>query len=546
MSETLRPTTKPSSAADPNSMGAAPNGPRKPGKKGQAVTNTAILRVEGVSKAFGVVNALSDVTMDFRAGEVLALVGENGAGKSTLMRLIEGVFAPDQGKILVDGAAVALSSPRNAHDLGIRVIHQEPEIVAHMTVGENIYIGHLPKRAGVLLDRVALVAQTTRLLAEFGMAQELSPEQMCEGLGPAQRQMIEIMRAVHAGGRVIAFDEPTSSLTEAEAQRLFGIIARLREGGAAIIYISHRLPEIIQLADRIGVLRDGRLVDLSAADQATVESITRLMVGRDLSEMFPARTRHSDREVLRVEGMTTDYVTDISFSLHAGEVLGLGGLMGAGRSELAKGLFGFHKRHKGQVVIDGVILPSSNTAAAIMAGLGFAPEDRKEEALLLMQSILDNAVLCVPDLVSNKGFFNRGKAAALIGGLSAQLSIKAPNLDTPVSRLSGGNQQKVVLARWLARSPKVLILDEPTRGIDVGAKSEIYTLIRQLTRAGLGVIVISSEMPELIGISDRILVIANGRITAELTGTAISEEAILRSAMPQTATRAHSAEGMTV
>jgi L-arabinose transport system ATP-binding protein len=518
--------------------------PARPATLGEHVVDAReILRVEGVSKAFGVVQALSDVTLDFRASEVLAIVGENGAGKSTLMRLIEGVFSPDQGCIFVDASMVTLGSPRAAHDLGIRVIHQEPEIVPHMTVGENIFIGRLPRWAGGFLDRAALAAQTTRLLVQFGMAGELSPEQMCEGLGPAQRQMIEIMRAVHAGGRIIAFDEPTSSLTEAEARRLFGIIARLRAEGAAIVYISHRLPEIIQLADRIAVLRDGRLVDVSPAQGASEESITRLMVGRDLSEMFPARTPHSDRVVLRVEGMTTDHVTDISFTLRAGEVLGLGGLMGAGRSELAKGLFGFHKRHSGRVVLDGVDLASGDTAGAILAGLGFAPEDRKQEALLLLQSILDNAVICVPDLVSQAGFFSHGKAIGLIGGIATKLSIRAPSLDTPVSRLSGGNQQKVVLARWLARAPKVLILDEPTRGIDVGAKSEIYGLIRQLTRAGLGLVVISSEMPELIGLSDRIVVIANGRIAAELSGEAINEEAILRAAMSQSAT-AQPANGM--
>lgn len=501
-----------------------------------------ILRVEGISKAFGPVKALQNVSLEFRPGEVLALVGENGAGKSTLMRLIEGVFPPDQGAIVVDGRPVTFAAPRDAHDLGIRVIHQEPEIVAQMTVGENIYIGHLPRRAGFLLDQSVLEAQTNRLLADFGMAQELSARQLCEGLGPAQRQMIEIMRAVHAGGRVIAFDEPTSSLTEAEAQRLFGIIARLRAEGVAVIYISHRLPEILQLADRIAVLRDGQLIDVSPAAGASVDGITRLMVGRDLSEMFPARAGRADRVVLHVDGMTTDHVTDISFDLHAGEVLGLGGLMGAGRSELAKGLFGFHRRHAGTVVLDGVALPSGNTAAAIMAGMGFAPEDRKEEALLLLQSILDNAVICVPDLVSKSGFYSRAKAMRLIGGLAGQLSIRAPGLDTPVSRLSGGNQQKVVLARWLARAPKVLILDEPTRGIDVGAKSEIYALIRQLTQTGLGVIVISSEMPELIGLSDRVLVIAGGRITTELSGQAITEEAILRAAMPHAAL-ANSIEG---
>lgn len=497
------------------------------------MSDQVFLTVENISKSFGVVKALKTVDLNFCKGEVLALVGENGAGKSTLMRIIEGVFASDTGRIMVEGETVTFSGPRDAHDYGIRVIHQEPEIVPHMTVGENIFIGQMPRIAGILLDRRQLYTQTAKLLAEFGMAQELAPDQLCEGLGPAQRQMIEIMRAVHAGGKLIAFDEPTSSLTDEEARRLFAIIRRLREHGSAVVYISHRLNEIIELADRVAVLRDGTLIEVLPAKGITEEIITRKMVGRDLAEMFPARAGRQEKVVLSVENMTTDHVRDISFQVHAGEVLGIGGLMGAGRSEIAKGVFGFHKRHKGRVVLDGAELPSGDTAAAILAGMGFAPEDRKEEALLLAQSILDNAVLCVPDLVTQAGFYSKKKANGLISGIAQSLSVKAPSLDTPVGRLSGGNQQKVVLARWLARQPKVLILDEPTRGIDVGAKSEIYALIRNLTRSGLGVIVISSEMPELIGLSDRMVIVAEGRITAEFTAGDITEEDIIRAAMPK-------------
>lgn len=496
------------------------------------MTKPEFMSVENISKGFGVVKALTGVSLDFRAGEVLALVGENGAGKSTLMRLVEGVFQPDEGQIVVGGQRQSFDGPRDAHKLGIRVIHQEPEIVPQLSVGENIFIGELPKYLGLLLDRRTLAAKTARLLSDFGMDKELSPTQRCEGLGPAQRQMIEIMRAVHAGGRLIAFDEPTSSLTDAEARRLFTVIHRLREQGVAVVYISHRLNEIIELADRIAVLRDGRLVDLAPAADASVASITRKMVGRNLSEMFPPKEGRTESTVLTVQGMVTDHVTDISFGLQAGEVLGIGGLMGAGRSELAKGLFGYHRRSAGSVVLDGVALPPGDTAAAIVAGMGFAPEDRKEEALLLMQSILDNAVICVPDLVTRHGLFSKSKALGLISDIAKQMAVKAPSLDTAVGRLSGGNQQKVVITRWLARQPKVLILDEPTRGIDVGARSEIYALIRNLTKTGLGVIVISSEMPELIGLSDRVLVLAGGRITAELGSQDLTEENILRAAMP--------------
>jgi L-arabinose transport system ATP-binding protein len=502
---------------------------------------TPFLRTEGLSKHFGPVRALIDVSIDVRAGQVLALVGENGAGKSTLMRLLEGVFAPTRGKILVDGQEMRFSQPREAHAAGIRVIHQEPEIVPDLTVAENIFAGALPRRGRYFLDWSTLYAKTVELLKTFGMASELRPRQLCRGLGPAHRQMIEIMRAVQAGGRMIAFDEPTSSLTDEESRRLFAIIRRLRDEGVGIIYISHRLPEITALADRVVVLRDGALVDDLPAEGVTQQQITRLMVGRPLSDMFPDREPATGDVVLKVDRMTTEYVHDTSFELRRGEVLGIGGLIGAGRSELAKGVFGFHRRTAGTVTIDGVELPAGDTAAAIAAGIGFAPEDRKDEALLLLQTILENAVLCVPQKVSNGGFFSRSKAHALISDISGQMRLKASSLDAPITSLSGGNQQKVVLTRWLACDLKVLILDEPTRGIDVGAKSEIYDLIRKLTdEQGLGVIVISSEMPELLGLSDRVLVMSDGRIQAHFNRSEANEEDVMQAAIPQVQT-AHGA-----
>jgi len=498
------------------------------------VNKPVMMAVADVTKNFGVVQALRGVSLDFRAGEVLALVGENGARKSTLLRIMEGVFPPDQGCVMAGREERNFKNPREAHAEGVRVIHQEPEIIPHMSVGENIFLGALPNFAVAFLNKSRLMRETHELLARFGMEHELRPDQPCSGLGPAQRQMIEIMRAVRAGGKVIAFDEPTSSLTDEEARRLFAIIRDLRVQGAAIIYISHRLNEIISLADRIAVLRDGELVDLMPGEGVSEEKITRKMIGRDLKQMFPRKEDAKGRVILEVDKMTTDHVQDISFTLHQGEVLGIGGLMGAGRSELAKGLFGFHRRLSGRITLDGQDLPSGDVAAAIQAGMGFAPEDRKEEALLLMRSILDNSVLCVGNQIVRGGFYSRKLAAQLITGIASRLAIKAPSLDTPVGRLSGGNQQKVVLARWLVRKPKLLILDEPTRGIDIGAKSEIYVLIRSLTQAGVGVMVISSEMPELIGLSDRILVIAEGKISTQLSSANLNEENILRAAMPAT------------
>ncbi|WP_306118201.1 MULTISPECIES: sugar ABC transporter ATP-binding protein [unclassified Roseitalea] len=496
------------------------------------MSTAEILTLKGVSKAFGVVQALDGVSLDLRAGECLALVGENGAGKSTLTRIIEGVFAPDAGQLLLDGKPVQFSGPRESHRAGIRVIHQEPEIIADVSVAENVFPGALPARLGGLVDRARLHARTAELLRLFGMEREMTPTQICAGLGPAQRQMIEIMRAVHAGGRVIAFDEPTSSLTGEETERLFAVIRRLRADGVAVVYISHRLAEVVALCDRVAVLRDGKMIDVVPIDETSEEDITRKMVGRTLTEMFPGRAPPGDATVLSVRAMTTEHVSDISLQLRAGEVLGIGGLVGAGRSELARGIFGVGARLAGSVELEGKPLPSGSPGDAILAGIGLAPEDRKHEALLLMRSILDNAVLCIPDRVSRGGLFDRRRAEGIVAPIAERMRVKAPSLHTQVSNLSGGNQQKVVLTRWLARAPKVLILDEPTRGIDVGAKSEIYRLIADLARNGLGIIVISSEMGELLGLSDRILVMSEGRITAELEGAAMTEDAILRAAMP--------------
>jgi L-arabinose transport system ATP-binding protein len=492
-----------------------------------------LLALDGISKRFGTVQALEDVSLSFRSGEVLALVGENGAGKSTMMRVVEGVFPCDSGQIVFAGAPVNFREPREAHLRGIRVIHQEPEIVPYLTVAENIFMGDMPRRAGLFLDWSGLEARTWDVLSAFGMEHDLRPRQLCESLGPAQRQMIEIMRAVRAGGRLIAFDEPTSSLTDDEARRLFAVIRRLRSDGVSVIYISHRLPEIIEMADRIAVLRDGRLVGILAARDASEESIARLMVGRDLTGLFRRSRRSIGDAVLTLDRLTTDHVREVSLSVRRGEVLGIGGLMGAGRSELAKAIVGYDRRKGGSVTMAGSPVPANSPADAIRCGIGFAPEDRKREALLLFRSILDNASLCIPDKVSDFGLFSRKRALSVIEGLARKLAIKAPSLDEPVSRLSGGNQQKVVLTRWLARQPSLLILDEPTRGIDIGAKSEIYRLIDELATHGMAVILISSEMPELIGLADRVAVMAGGEVTGMLEGDAVTEDRILELAMPR-------------
>jgi L-arabinose transport system ATP-binding protein len=498
---------------------------------------TPLLEVRGVGKRFGVVQALSDVTLPIRAGEILALVGENGAGKSTLTRIIEGVYQPDTGDVVIDGAPVRLRAPADAHAAGIRVIHQEPDIFPDLSVAENLFVGDLRGVGGIFLDSADLARRTRALLARFGLEHALSPWTLAGRLGPARRQLLEIMRALRAGVRLLALDEPTSSLTDDEARLLFGVVQQLRREGVALIYISHRMPEIRTLADRVAILRDGRLVacrpiaDLSEAD------IVHLMVGRAVNAMFDRPPAPVGRVALETRGLTTARVRDINLEIRAGEVVGLGGLNGAGRSELALAIFGQDRLTAGSVLVDGAEIRLRSPADAIAAGIGLAPEERKGQALLLMRSVAENITLCVPERVSRFGFLRRAAQRLVAGEQVERMRIKISSLDQLVAELSGGNQQKVVLGRWLARAPRVLILDEPTRGIDVGAKAEIYRLIAQLAANGIAILFISSELPELIGLSDRILVMAAGRIVGELQRAEATEQRVLNLAMRENLSR---------
>jgi L-arabinose transport system ATP-binding protein len=491
-----------------------------------------------VTKRFGVVRALDDVTLSVHSGEILALVGENGAGKSTLVRIFEGVFPPDQGEIFAEGVRREVRSPADAHALGIRVIHQEPDIVPDLSIAENLFLGGFKRKGGVFLDRADLARRTVALLSEFGLEKDLGPWLRAGDLRPAQRQLMEIMRALRGGLRVLALDEPTSSLTDEEAQRLFRIVRRLRDDGVAIIYISHRMREVRELADRIAVLRDGRLVAARPTQDFPEPDIVHAMVGRPIADLFDRGGRRRGEVALSVRSLTTKRVKDVSFEVHSGEVVGLAGLMGAGRSELAEAVFGHDRLMSGSVAVEGRPVRLRSPADAINAGIGFAPEDRKSQALLLLRSVKDNISLTIPDLISRLAFIDFGAERRIAAAQAERLRIKTPSLDNLVSSLSGGNQQKVVLGRWLARRPKVLILDEPTRGIDVGAKAEIYRLISELAAEGLAVLVISSEMPELLGLADRILVMAGGRIAGELSREEANEQRILSLAMTDHLTEA--------
>jgi ABC-type sugar transport system ATPase subunit len=499
--------------------------------QGPAVEPTG-LEIQDVSKVFGPVRALDAVSVRFPPGQVTALMGENGAGKSTLLRIIHGDHEPDSGRVVLDGEPLTLHSPRAAHRHGIRVIAQEPEIVPHVSVAENVYVGEMPHRARVL-DRRELNRRVGQSLREYGFERVLSPYTLGRDLSAAQRQVVEILRALIADARVIAFDEPTSSLSEHEVTALFRIIGRLRDEGRVVIYVSHRMDEVFEIADRVVVLRDGQHVadrDRAATDE---QDIVRLMVGRDLSSMFARERSPVGEPVLEVTDLVTDDVQDISLTVHAGEVVVLAGLVGAGRSELAHALAGDLPIRSGEVRLSGNRLRLRQPKDAVRAGIGMAPEERKSDALFMDRSVRDNTSLVVLDRLRTLRFVNRAAERRLVQEFTSRLRVRTPSLDHLISKLSGGNQQKVVLARWLARRPALLILDEPTRGIDVGAKAEIYQIISDLATAGVALLVISSDLPEVLGLADRIVVLQNGRITGELAHGEATEERVLGLALAQ-------------
>jgi L-arabinose transport system ATP-binding protein len=501
---------------------AAPPLPNPPGT----------LEILNVSKAFPNVQALTDVSLDIRPGEILAFMGENGAGKSTLLKIINGDYQPDAGTLTMDGRPLSFSSPREAHKAGVRVIYQEPEIIPGVDVAENIWVGELPKHFG-LIDRRRLRVNVRRSLEQYGFENALPMDLLGDQLSSAQRQLVEIMRALKSGVRVLALDEPTSSLTDEEVDRLFALVRRLRDEGVAIIYVSHRIKEILRLCDRVAILRDGLLVAVRPASDLTETEIVRLMVGRELSDVFHRRPAGTDREVLRVENLQSNWHRDVSFHLNAGEVVGFAGLIGAGRTELAKVIFGELPKDSGSIFLANREVTIRRPDDAIAKGIGFAPEDRKREGLVLIRSVLENTSMAILRRLSRFHFVRRGLERSVVAGFVDKLRVRTPSLDQEVGKLSGGNQQKVVLARWLAAKPKVLILDEPTRGIDVGAKAEIYHLIDDLANEGLGIMFISSELPEILGLSDRIYVMQSGRITGELSGATATEESVLELAMAE-------------
>ncbi len=486
-----------------------------------------ILDIKSVGKSFPGVRALQNLSMAVARGEVVAFVGENGAGKSTLLKILSGDYQLDQGQILLDGADVLHASPLAARNAGFRLVRQEPEIVPDISVAENIFVGEYPSRSFGRVDVNAMRAEVIALLQRYGFSDLIDISATGRSLSPAQMHVVEIMRALKPGVKVVAFDEPTSSLTSDEVARLFDLIRKLKAEGLGIIYVSHRLQEVMAISDRVIVLKDGQKTgDLTTAD-TTEDAIVRLMVGREMIYGFKREATTRDDVVLEVEGLSSPWHRDISFNIRAGEILGFAGLVGAGRTELAKVIFGEYRRFGGKIALFGQERDIRSPAEAIRADIGFAPENRKAEGLILGRSVIDNAAMAVYTRLARWGMLRIGQMVDAVGPVIRQLEVKTPSLWQEVGKLSGGNQQKVVLARWLVAGPRLLILDEPTRAVDVGAKAEIYRLIDRLAKDGMAIMLISSEMPELLALSDRIVVMHGGRLSHPIEKQDATEEAIV-------------------
>jgi ribose transport system ATP-binding protein len=481
------------------------------------------IALTGIDKRFGGIHAIEDVDFDVFSGEVHALVGENGAGKSTLMRIIGGGHQPDAGTIRLQGEAITLRNPHAAMEQGIAVIHQETALAKDLSVAENVFLGALP---GVI-DWSSLRKNARELIASLGF--DIHPAAIVDTLSAAQCQVIEIAKALSRQVKLLVLDEPTAALAPSDANKLLDIVRDLRSRGVGIVYISHRLDEVFAIADRITVLKDGKRIDTVKPASLTLDELIRKMVGRPLSVLFPERHANIGEEVLKVTGLGRgNVVRNVSFTLRAGEVVGLGGLIGSGRTEVARLIFGADTRDSGTIELKQKVLNIRSPMSAVKAGIGFVPEDRKGQGAVLSMPIRVNATLASLKSVSGPfGFLAFGRERTFVAKLMEQLRIKARSMDADVSTLSGGNQQKVVLAKWFHADGDLIILDEPTRGVDVGAKVEIYTLINQLAERGKAVLVISSEHQELMGLCDRILVMGEGEIRGELQPADFGEEQIL-------------------
>ena len=484
-----------------------------------------MLEMRGITKRFPGVTALDRVDFELERGEVHVILGENGAGKSTLIKMLSGAYQPDEGEILLDGQRVDVSSATVAQSVGISTIYQEFNLVPQLTVAENIFLGRQPRRLGLVVDRRRMNSDARKLLERIEV--RVDPDVMVSALGVAQRQMIEIAKALSLDARILIMDEPTASLSGQEVERLFEIVRGLKEDGAGIIYISHHLEEVAEIGDRVTVLRDGKFVDRVPAGTDPSE-LVRMMVGRSIEEQFPRRKPEVGDVLLEVKNLSGEGVLyDISFQVRAGEVVGIAGIVGAGRTELARAIFGADPVDSGEVWVRGQRIEHMGPREAKRQGIGFITEDRQRQGIVPPLSVAENLNLASLGKSTSAGLVDRGRQRRQAEKMIEDLGIRTPGPEQEVRYLSGGNQQKVVIGKWLLADSKVLIMDEPTRGIDVGARVEIYELMNELTQEGAGILMISSDLPEVLGMSDRILVMRGGRITGELSTEEATQERIM-------------------
>ena len=489
----------------------------------------AALELRDVSKAFGPVVALRSATLVVDPGSIHALVGENGAGKSTLIKVVAGVHRRDGGDFRLAGQTADFASTAQAKAAGVAVIYQEPTLFPDLSVTENIFMGRHRLGAARRIDRAAMYAEAEGLFTRLGV--HIDPRRPAEGLSIADQQIIEIAKAISLDARLLIMDEPTAALSGVEVERLFAVARSLRDEGRALVFISHRFDEVFSLCDMVTVMRDGEYISTHKVSETNVDEIVAAMVGREVAELFPKTAAEIGAPVLEVEGLnSTGVFRDVSFTVRAGEIVGLAGLVGAGRSEIARAVFGVDGYESGVVRVNGIDVPPRNPRAAIKAGMAFIPEDRRKQGLVIDASVTRNVAGVIRQGLAKAGLLSAAAENKAAGPWASRLEVKTSALDMTAATMSGGNQQKVVIAKWLATSPKLLIIDEPTRGIDIGTKSEVHRLLSELAGQGLAILMISSELPEVLGMADRVLVVCEGRITADLDRDEATPETVMYAA----------------
>jgi ribose transport system ATP-binding protein len=490
--------------------------------------SSPVLEVKGLDKSYPGVHALDNIDFDLKKKEIHALLGENGAGKSTFMKILDGSVIKDRGRILIDGKEVNITNPHQAQQLGIGMVYQELSLIPNLTVAENIFLGRWPRKIfSASIDWPQIYKQSENALKKLGVSIDI--KEPVRNIGMGERQLTEIARAISMNVKILLLDEPTSALSDEEREQLFKMIKALKETGVSIIYVSHRLSEVPQICDRVTVLRDGKKIGTLPINKADENTLIKMMVGRNLGEKFPKEKSAEGKEILRIKNLSTDgKLKNLNLKLHSGEVLGIFGIMGAGRTEFARALFGIDKIDRGKIYINGKQVNISSPKIAIEKGIGYLTEDR-QGGLLMRMAIPQNITLPSLRRFNRVGFLRHREERKTAAGYVKELNISTPRLEQRIEFLSGGNQQKVALAKWLCSQSEILILDEPTRGIDVGAKIEVYRLINDLSRCGVGIILLSSELPEILNMSDRILVMSDGTFVGEFKGGEASQEDLLRS-----------------